>query len=254
MSDEEEVWRGKADRYTDAYRAASTIITLGTIVKAIGAVAAGLIVLASIASCMFLGSQPWGFGFVFPALFGGLLSAAMIGLIFWIAGVLITSWGYGLRASLDTAVNTSPSTTQPAYQRATAPFFPAQSPYGNQSTIQPADQPATAPFSPVQSPYRDQSTIRPADQRATAPFFPVQSPDRDQSAIQPADQRAPAPVRPNPSSNPPPSSPPVDRKPIGTPPGRPPQHIVDGLPPGEHTFRNGQTWRKGADGSMTFVR
>jgi len=29
---------------------------------------------------------------------------------------------------------------------------------------------------------------------------------------------------------------------------------VDGLPPGEHTFRNGQTWRKGADGSIAFVR
>ncbi len=34
----------------------------------------------------------------------------------------------------------------------------------------------------------------------------------------------------------------------------PPKAVTDALPAGEHTFRNGQTWRKNPDGSVVFVR
>jgi hypothetical protein len=34
----------------------------------------------------------------------------------------------------------------------------------------------------------------------------------------------------------------------------PPAAVLDGLTPGEHTFRNGQVWRKNADGSTTRVK
>jgi hypothetical protein len=83
-------------RYTDAYRVASAIITFGTTVKVIGAVVAAIIAIAGLA---YLGSG---------GLIGGLLLGAMAGLIFWIAGVFVTAQGQLLRASLDTAVNTSP--------------------------------------------------------------------------------------------------------------------------------------------------
>jgi len=90
---------GISHRYTDAYRVASAIIAFGTTVKVIGAVVASIIVLAGIASSDSLGSS---------GLIGGLLIAGIIGLIFWIAGVFVTAQGQLLRASLDTAVNSSP--------------------------------------------------------------------------------------------------------------------------------------------------
>jgi len=86
-------------RYTDAYRVARAIMTFGTTVKVIGAVVAAIIAVAGLASSDQLGSR---------GLIGGLLLGAMVGLVFWIAGVFVTAQGQLLRASLDTAVNTSP--------------------------------------------------------------------------------------------------------------------------------------------------
>lgn len=91
---------GISHRYTDAYRVASAIIAFGTIVKVIGAVVASIIALAGFASA----DGPLGSS----ALIGGLLIAAVTGFVFWIAGVLVTAQGQLLRASLDTAVNSSP--------------------------------------------------------------------------------------------------------------------------------------------------
>ena len=90
---------GISHRYTDAYRVASALIAIGTTVKVTGAVVAVIIVLASIYLHDSLGSRE---------LIGGLLIAGVIGLFFWIAGVLVTALGQFLRASVDTAVNTSP--------------------------------------------------------------------------------------------------------------------------------------------------
>ena len=56
--------------------------------KVIGAAIAVIIVLASIASSDSLGSR---------GLIGGLLVAGITGLIFWIAGVLVTALGQFLR-------------------------------------------------------------------------------------------------------------------------------------------------------------
>ncbi len=88
-----------ADRYADAYRVASAIIAFGTIVKAIGGVVAVIIAIGGLASSSELGSR---------GVIGGLLLGAMVGLVFWIAGVFVVGQGQLLRASLDTAVNTSP--------------------------------------------------------------------------------------------------------------------------------------------------
>jgi len=86
-------------RYTDAYRVAGAIITFGAAVKVVGAVVAAIIAVGGLASSEQLGIR---------GLIGGLLLGAMVGLVFWIAGVFVTAQGQLLRASLDTAVNTSP--------------------------------------------------------------------------------------------------------------------------------------------------
>jgi hypothetical protein len=94
-----EAQTGVVHRYTDAYRVARAVIAFGTIVKAIGVVVAVIIVVAGLASSGELGGR---------GLIGGLLLGAMVGLVFWIAGVFVVAVGQLLRASLDTAVNTSP--------------------------------------------------------------------------------------------------------------------------------------------------
>lgn len=91
---------GISHRYTDAYRVAGAIIAFGTIIKVIGALVAAVVAFAGFASA----GGPLGSG----ALVGGLLMAVIIGFVFWIAGVLVTAQGQLLRASLDTAVNSSP--------------------------------------------------------------------------------------------------------------------------------------------------
>jgi hypothetical protein len=91
---------GISNRYTDAYRVASAIIAFGTIVKVTGALVALSIALAGFASA----DGPFGSS----ALIGGVLVAVITGFVFWIVGVFVTAQGQLLRASLDTAVNSSP--------------------------------------------------------------------------------------------------------------------------------------------------
>lgn len=89
-------------RYTDAYRVASAIITLGSIAKTLGIVF-GLLI---------------GVGGVFVAMNSGgrdssgvaaiAVAAIFLILIFGIIGIVISSVGQLLRATLDTAVHSSP--------------------------------------------------------------------------------------------------------------------------------------------------
>ena len=87
-------------RYRDAYAVASTILGFGGVVKAIGVLLAGIIVLASLAV-----SNEFGGG---RAVLGGLLVGFWVGGSLYLLGVLTSAQGQILQATLDTAVNTSP--------------------------------------------------------------------------------------------------------------------------------------------------
>jgi hypothetical protein len=88
------------ERYRDAYRVGLALVALGNAIKIIGAVIAGIILLAALSS----GSGPLGGWGVLV----GVLSAAFQGILFWVGGVLVAAQGQILRASLDSAVAHSP--------------------------------------------------------------------------------------------------------------------------------------------------
>jgi len=87
-------------RYDDAYLTARTLNGAGQIVKVVGFVLAGLIALSGFA----VAGKGGGTGFVFS----GLLLGALIGLLCYAFGVLVASQGQILKATLDTAINSSP--------------------------------------------------------------------------------------------------------------------------------------------------
>lgn len=86
-------------RYSDAYRVATFFVSVGDILKWIGCGIGGLILLLGLAS----GS---GFGIM-----GALVTGAVMAGIFFVLGILVAAQGQMLRATLDTAVNTSPVLT-----------------------------------------------------------------------------------------------------------------------------------------------
>ena len=99
------------DRYRDGYRVAKWLGTAGLIMKV-----AAWIVGAAFAYVALAGSQNQG-----PALFGGvqymfealrlslgLFAAAVSWFFFFVTGVIFSAISQVLRATLDTAVNTSP--------------------------------------------------------------------------------------------------------------------------------------------------
>jgi hypothetical protein len=86
-------------RYNDAYLAARTINGAGQIIKGVGFVLAGLIALSG-----FTVAGKGGISFAI----GGLLFGALVALPFYAVGVLVASQGQILKATLDTAVNSSP--------------------------------------------------------------------------------------------------------------------------------------------------
>lgn len=75
---------------------------------------------------------------------------------------------------------------------------------------------------------------------------------------QPAQGTAPqtpgAPGGAPPQAVPPAGGPAQQPPPQAAAPPPPPKHITDQLKPGVHTFGNGQTWQKNADGSLVFVK
>lgn len=86
-------------RYTDAYLVARTTTVIGEVIKVGGILVAALIVAGS----WFMDSKI-GAGFVGYA--GSILGAA-VALVFYVLGVLVVAQGQILRATLDTAVNSS---------------------------------------------------------------------------------------------------------------------------------------------------
>ncbi len=86
-------------RYTDAYLVARTTTVIGEMIKVGGFLVAALIV----AGGWFMDSK-FGAGFVGYA--GSILGLVLV-LVFYVLGVLVVAQGQILRATLDTAVNSS---------------------------------------------------------------------------------------------------------------------------------------------------
>lgn len=91
-------------RYRDAYNVARVIVGIGSFIKGLGIVLAILIALGGFiaASQTRIEMQSLFLGL------GGILWAGIVGVCFYIGGVLISVQGQILKASLDGAVNSSP--------------------------------------------------------------------------------------------------------------------------------------------------
>jgi len=89
-------------RYANSYLVARTITAFGAIVKFIAFIIGGGIILVSVIT----GGQSAQY------LIGGILAAAIVGIPIYVLGVLVSAQGQILKATLDTAVNTSPLLTK----------------------------------------------------------------------------------------------------------------------------------------------
>lgn len=95
------VSRSVVSRYRDAYLVARATTTIGAVVKAIG-VALGFLIVAVSAIA---GGQA---GDAVRFLVGGILLGPVIGVPLFVLGVLVSAHGQVLKATLDTAVHSSP--------------------------------------------------------------------------------------------------------------------------------------------------
>ena len=93
-------------RYQDSYRVARTINAAGDFVKLLG-IGAGIFVTVGFMALGSVLGMADGSASVALILFG-LVAGAMSWAVFWIAGILISSLGEQLLATLDAAVHTSP--------------------------------------------------------------------------------------------------------------------------------------------------
>ena len=84
-------------RYRDAYLVGTMLIGLGNTIKIVGGVIAGIIAVMSLSA--------GALGIL------GLIMAAISGGLAWVCGVIVTAQGQILRATLDTAVASSPFLT-----------------------------------------------------------------------------------------------------------------------------------------------
>lgn len=97
-------------RYGDAYLVARFTVGLGNTIKGIGFLLAALIFLGSLFFAFFAARQGTEEVF-FVVLVIGTVNSIIVGLIFYVLGVLIAAQGQILKASLDGAVNNSPFIT-----------------------------------------------------------------------------------------------------------------------------------------------
>jgi hypothetical protein len=87
------------NRYADGYLVARTVDATGQTIKIVGFFAAGLTALMGLLAAGQLGALVG---------FAGLLLGALVALPFYALGVLISAQGQILKATLDTAVHSSP--------------------------------------------------------------------------------------------------------------------------------------------------
>lgn len=93
-------------RYGDAYTVARVTVGFGDVIKIIGMMLAGVIVLLTLLAA----GQTEG-GLSFAMFLMGLVFAAFVGVLFYLFGVMVSAQGQILEASLDGAVNSSPFLT-----------------------------------------------------------------------------------------------------------------------------------------------
>lgn len=105
--------RSLGDRYIDAYRVANTAVAFGNTVKTVGVVLAALIFIPALLFTLASANQTSGNGMALAlgALLLGAVFAGAVGIVFFVLGTLLCAHGQLLRATLDTAVNTSPFLT-----------------------------------------------------------------------------------------------------------------------------------------------
>ena len=87
-------------RYTDAYLIARTITAFGETVKVIAFVIGGGIAL--------FGLVAGSYSKHYEAFVGGIILGAIVAIPIYVLGILVAAQGQILKATLDTAVNTSP--------------------------------------------------------------------------------------------------------------------------------------------------
>lgn len=92
-------------RYKDAYLYARWVDGIGRFIKAIGIILAILLILAM----LFVGNYT-GYNLV-VSLLAGIILGVLIGVPFYIGGILVSAGAQILKASLDSAVNSSPFLT-----------------------------------------------------------------------------------------------------------------------------------------------
>lgn len=95
-------------RYRDAYRVAAALVALGNTIKIIGVLLAGVIAIIALSFLSSLGGSGSFGGEKFLLLFGGVFLAAIVGISFWLCGVIVAAQGQILRATLDNTVANSP--------------------------------------------------------------------------------------------------------------------------------------------------
>ncbi|HET9280534.1 MAG TPA: hypothetical protein VFR24_01110 [Candidatus Angelobacter sp.] len=93
-----------ASRYIDGYRVARFIVGLGTLIKVLGAVAGVLVLILGFAGA----SDAFGRGTSEMVGLVSFLMGAVVWFVFFIAGVIVSAQGQQLKASLDSAVHSSP--------------------------------------------------------------------------------------------------------------------------------------------------
>jgi hypothetical protein len=86
------------NRYRDAYRVGAALVGLGNAIKFVGAILGGIIFLVSLSSKNLLGGG---------AVVLGIFIAVIVGILFWIGGVIVAAQGQILLATVDTAVASS---------------------------------------------------------------------------------------------------------------------------------------------------
>lgn len=142
-------------RYTDAYLVAQTVNGTGQTVKFVGFLFAALITLVGLVAASRMGAA---------AGFAGLFLGILVALPFYALGVLVSAQGQILKATLDTAVNTSPVFSQDEIRHiltgSTLPVVPARAEPSAQVPLRPMDT------ADIASPSNSTSLPQPAAKRS----------------------------------------------------------------------------------------
>jgi hypothetical protein len=103
-----------AGRYQDAYLVAKVTVGLGTTIKIVGLVLAGLVFFGTFLFASFatqksgIGGSDTSGGVFIVAMLGGGFYAFIVGFVFYFIGVIVSAQGQVLRATLDNTVGNSP--------------------------------------------------------------------------------------------------------------------------------------------------